>query len=334
MGQQPDTVYNNLIEVEVTGNRVKESVTSTAPLFKLDDAKMKRLGVTDITDALHRMPGMNIRDYGGAGGMKTVSVRGLGSTHTGVIYDGVTLSDAQSGTIDLSRYSLDNVDDLSLVIGDNNDIFTTAKASSSAATIIINTGSVPSMSDSLWHLKAQMRVGSFGLLNPYVKFGKSFHKTFSFSAIGEYIYGKNNYPYTLRNGILVTRERRDNSRMNSGHGELNFRWSPASASALDAKIYYYDNNRQLPGPVVLYNPKSDDTLHDRNLFGQLSYSNTSLEKWKFRAIAKFNWDATYYHEVDGKYTGGFKDENYVQRETYLSGSVLSHPQEKLALSYA
>ena len=75
MGERPDTLYNNLVEIEVTARRVKEDVLSTAPLFRFDDAKLKTMGVTDLTDALHRMPGLNIRDYGGAGGMKTVSSR-------------------------------------------------------------------------------------------------------------------------------------------------------------------------------------------------------------------------------------------------------------------
>lgn len=336
MGSQPvaaDSVYN-LQEFEITANRIKKDVTSTAPLFHLDDEKLKSLGVTDLTDALHRMPGLNIRDYGGAGGMKTVSVRGFGSTHTGVVYDGVALSDAQSGQIDLSRYSLDNVDDISLLIGDNSDIFTSARAAASAASIIINTGSVPVMNDSLWHLTGQLRVGSFALVNPYIKTGKTFNRHFSFSAIGEYTYARNNYPFTLRNGLEVTRERRDNSRMNSGHAELNARWRPTLLSAFDAKLYYYDNDRELPGPVVLYNTKSDDTLHDKNFFGQLTYSNNSLSKFKFRAIAKFNIDATYYHEVDNKYSGGFKDENYIQREVYASGSVLYLPLERLSFNYS
>lgn len=333
-GEKPDSLYNNLEELEVTAAKADESVLSTAPLFRIDDEKMKTLGVTDLTDALHRMPGLNIRDYGGAGGMKTVSVRGFGSTHTGVVYDGVPLSDAQTGTIDLSRYSLDNVDDLSLIIGDNNDIFTSAKASASAASIVINTGSVPGPDDSAWHLTGQLRAGSFWLVNPYLKIVKSLSRKFSFSAIGEYTYAKNNYPFTLRNGQHTTRERRDNSRMNSGHVELNSRWRLSSASALDAKVYYYDNDRQLPGPVVLYNPVSDDTLHDKNFFGQLTFTDATLRKFKFRGIAKFNWDATYYHEVDGKYSAGFKDEDYVQRETYISGSVLYTPITSLSLSYA
>lgn len=333
-GERPDSLYNDLEEIEVTARRVKEDVLSTAPLFRFDDEKLKTMGVTDLTDALHRMPGLNIRDYGGAGGMKTVSVRGLGSNHTGVIYDGVALSDAQSGQIDLSRYSLDNVDDLALVVGDNNDIFTSARASASAATIVVNTGSIPAITDSLWHFTAQLRVGSFGLVNPYVKVGKTLSRRFSFSAVGEFTHAKNDYPFTLRNGIQVTRERRDNSRMNSGHAELNGCWRLTDRSTLEGKLYYYDNDRQLPGPVVLYNPFSDDTLHDRNFFGQLTYNNHSLSRWKLRAAAKFNWDDTFYHEVDGKYSGGFRDEKYIQREVYMAGSALYTPIEQLSLSYS
>lgn len=334
MAEQPDSVYRELDEFEVVSQRIKEDVSSSAPIFTLNNEKMKVMGVTDLTDALHRLPGLNIRDYGGAGGMKTVSVRGLGTTHTGVVYDGIVLSDCQSGKIDLSRYSLDNVDDLALVIGDNSDIFLPAKASASAATIVINTGSVPAMSDSKLHLTAQLRGGSFGLINPYVKIGKRIGKSLSVSAIGEYTYARNNYPFTLFNGILVTKEHRDNSRMNSGHGEINARWQIRDASYMDGKIYYYDNDRQLPGPVVLYNPISDDTLHDRNFFGQLSYMDTSLSKFKFRALAKFNWDATYYHEVDGKYSAGYNDDNYIQRETYLSGSALYTPTDRLSFNYS
>lgn len=334
MGEQPDSVYHQLDDIEVVAQRIKEEVSSSSPTFKLSDEKLKLMGVTDMADALHRLPGLNIRDYGGAGGMKTVSVRGLGTTHTGVIYDGIVLSDCQSGKIDLSRYSLDNVDDVSLVIGDNNDIFIPAKASASAATIIINTGSVPEWNDSIWHFTGQLRIGSFGLINPYIKIGKRLGKTFSFSAIGDYLHAKNNYPYTLYNGILVTKERRNNSLMNSGHGELNFKWRLTLGSIFEAKTYYYDNNRQLPGPVVLYNPMSDDTLYDKNFFGQLVYSNYSLSKFSFKALAKFNWDATYYHEVDGKYTAGYNDDNYIQRETYVSGSALYVPNDVLSFNYS
>lgn len=329
-----DTAGRNLQEFEVVSERVRREVTSTAPLFNLTNERMKTMGVTDISDALHRLPGINIRDYGGAGGMKTVSVRGFGTTHTGVIYDGIVLSDCQSGKIDLSRYSLDNVGSLSLIVGDNSDIFVPAKASASAASIIISSMSVPGPMDSLWHVTGQMRFGSFGTYNPYFKVGKSLTPKFSFSVIGEYTHAKNNYPFTLENGKLVTRERRNNSMMNSWHGEINTRWRLTPASMLDAKVYYYDNNRQLPGPVILYNPICNEKLRDRNFFGQLTYKNLSLSKFSFQGLAKFNWDASLYHDEDGKYPGGILDEDYFQREVYVSGSALYVPTDKLAFNYS
>ena len=329
-----DTAGRNLQEFEVVSERVRKEVTSTAPLFNLTNERMKTMGVTDISDALHRLPGINIRDYGGAGGMKTVSVRGCGTTHTGVIYDGIVLSDCQSGKIDLSRYSLDNVGSLSLIVGDNSDIFVPAKASASAASIIISSMSVPGPMDSLWHVTGQMRVGSFGTYNPYFKVGKSLTPKFSFSVIGEYTHAKNNYPFTLENGKLVTRERRNNSMMNSWHGEINTRWRLTPASMLDAKVYYYDNNRQLPGPVILYNPICNEKLRDRNFFGHLTYKNLSLSKFSFQGLAKFNWDASLYHDEDGKYPGGILDEDYFQREVYVSGSALYVPTDKLAFNYS
>ena len=329
-----DTAGRNLQEFEVVSERVRKEVTSTAPLFNLTNERMKTMGVTDISDALHRLPGINIRDYGGAGGMKTVSVRGFGTTHTGVIYDGIVLSDCQSGKIDLSRYSLDNVGSLSLIVGDNSDIFVPAKASASAASIIISSMSVPGPMDSLWHVTGQMRVGSFGTYNPYFKVGKSLTPKFSFSVIGEYTHAKNNYPFTLENGKLVTRERRNNSMMNSWHGEINTRWRLTPASMLDAKVYYYDNNRQLPGPVILYNPICNEKLRDRNFFGHLTYKNLSLSKFSFQGLAKFNWHASLYHDEDGKNPGGNLDEDYFQREVYVSGSALYVPTDKLAFNYS
>ena len=81
------------------------------------------------------MPGITLTDYGGAGGLKTVSVRGFGSKHTLVVYDGVGLSNNQSGSIDVSRYSLDNVSDMALVVGDGDDIFQPARNMASAASL-------------------------------------------------------------------------------------------------------------------------------------------------------------------------------------------------------
>ena len=99
----------HLSSAEVLGVRADASVASAAPVQKLDTASIRRMGVTSTADALRRFAGVNLRDYGGAGGLKTVSVRGLGAQHTVVVYDGVTVSNAQQGQIDLGRFSLDRL---------------------------------------------------------------------------------------------------------------------------------------------------------------------------------------------------------------------------------
>lgn len=323
-----------LREVEVVTHRLSKEVKSTAPLYRLSAERMKTLGVTDIADALHRIPGVNLKDYGGAGGLKTVSVRGFGDQHTGVVYDGAVLSDCQSGRIDLSRYSLDNVASLSMVVGDNSDIFIPAKWAASAASVIIESESLPVLSDSLLHVTSQLRVGSFDMVNPYLKFGKRFSRKLAFSAIGDYTYAKNDYPFILKNGYTSSRERRTNSCMNTGHAEVNGRFNFTPKEYFQGKLFYYDNARQLPGQVVLYVSGNNENLHERNFFGQLSYRNQNSSTRQIQGFVKYNWDASLYTDKNGKYPGGMLVDDYRQREVYASVSYLAELAPHFAVSYS
>ena len=139
VGMGQDSIRTEHLQEVKVNARQHRILTSTSPLQLLDKGDMLRLGVTDMADALHRMPGINLRDYGVAGGMKTVAVRGFGAGHTGVSYDGVLLSECQGGEIDVSRYSLDQVQTLRLTIGDNDDIFISARQASVAALLAIET---------------------------------------------------------------------------------------------------------------------------------------------------------------------------------------------------
>ena len=82
---------------------------------------------------------MTVKDYGGIGGLKTVSIRSLGAQHTAVGYDGITLTDCQTGQIDIGRFSLDNVDRLSLNNGQSDNIFQPARFFASAGILNIQT---------------------------------------------------------------------------------------------------------------------------------------------------------------------------------------------------
>ena len=331
---QTDTIVGRVHELEgvtVTESQRRHTLTSTAPLHLLDRRDMLSMGITDMADALHRLPGITLRDYGGAGGMKTVSVRGFGAKHTGVSYDGVMLSECQSGEIDLSRYSLDIVEGLSLTIGDNDDIFIPARQSSTPAVLNIETLRMRT-DDTRPHLTAQVKQGSFGLISPFVRYEQNLSNRFAFSLVGEYTYADNDYPYSIQNGNETVSDRRSNSRMNSWHGELNFLYQTNRVSRLSGKLYYYDNDRQLPGQVHYYTNLSGEALRDRNAFGQLLYQTRWDDKLSLKWLAKYNWAESVYR--DRMMQGGVNDASYWQREVYSSAVLLYTPDERWAMDYS
>lgn len=322
---------HELQEVMVIEDVQKRQITSTAPLHILNNDWFIKSGITDIGDALNRLPGITLRDYGGAGGMKTASVRSFGAQHTGVCYDGIMLSECQSGQIDVSRYSLDNVEYISLTIGDNDDIFIPAKNASTPAVLNIQTIQAPT-SDLKPHLTTQIKFGSFGYISPFIKYEQNFSNKFAFSILGEYVYADNNYPFKLKNISIVTKEHRTNSRMNSGHGEGNIVWNIDNNNQIIGKLYYYDNNRLLPGQVRYYTNISKEELHDQNFFAQILYKTHNSKDLSFKWNSKFNWAASKYK--DGTYKGGINDADYWQRELYTSACLLYAPTKEWSFNYS
>lgn len=328
IGSASDSAYV-LRDAVVVGRRA-DGAARTAPVSKLDFGQMQRHGITDMSDAVRRLPGVLLRDYGGACGLKTVSARGFGASHTAVVYDGIALGDAQSGQIDISRYTIDNVKDLSLAIGDNDDIFTTARAAASAAVLSISSFA---KADSL-QFQFQAKAGSFGLISPSARLGLPIGSKASLTAVGDFIYADNDYPFKLVNGQTITTERRSNSWMRQGHGELNITYRPASNASLITKVYFYNSNRHLPGPVVYYNNVSHEALRDRNVFAQAQYKCFFSQSVSLMANAKWSYQSQRYSDVSGIYPGGFLDQRYWQREYYAAAALLWTPARSWAVDYS
>ena len=93
-----DTIAGEVHRMEgvtVTERRLPVSLTAGAPVQRMEKAELERMGALDVSDAVRHFSGVSVKDYGGIGGMKTVSVRSLGAQHTAVSYDGVAVGDCQ-----------------------------------------------------------------------------------------------------------------------------------------------------------------------------------------------------------------------------------------------
>lgn len=138
--QKVDTTHTYFIpEVTVSDIYQTREVRSTAPLQLFSKEALKNLHALQVSDAVKHFAGVTVKDYGGIGGLKTVSIRSLGAQHTAVGYDGIAITDCQTGQIDIGRFSLDNVDQLSLSNGQSDNIFQPARFFASAGILDIQT---------------------------------------------------------------------------------------------------------------------------------------------------------------------------------------------------
>lgn len=332
--QEPaDTTGNGLRRmpgVTVTGRRLPASLSAGAPLQRMERCDLERLGALEVADAVRHFAGASVKDYGGIGGMKTVSVRSLGAQHTAVCYDGVAVSDCQSGQVDISRFSLDNVSALSLTIGQGDDIFLPARMLASAGVLAIETAR-PDFGRSPFRLSAKVKAGSFGLANPSLSAAFRLGRGVALAFDGDYLRADGNYPFEYVNGTKRIEAKRNNSDIQTYRGEVNLYASLRGDQELRAKAYLFHSGRGLPGSVVYDNPYAEERLHDRNYFGQLNYEAHFSPRWKLKAGGKFNY--TWNRDADRK-AAGWQDDRFKQTETYLTATLWGELLRGLSFSLA
>ena len=319
-------------EVVVKENRKMKELRSTTPLQILDVNKLRQNGAMQVSDAAKLFSGVVIKDYGGIGGLKTISIRSLGAAHTAVSYDGITISDAQTGQIDLGKLSLDNVDVISLNSGQSDNIFQPARLFSAAGVLNIKT-LTPVFIKKEINATASLKAGSFGLVNPNVRIENKWSPVLSSSVSVDYLHINGSYPYTLINGDATERRHRKNSDMESLKAEANVYATFSEHQKAGLKAYYYQSERGLP-TNILYNTYAGQRLWDKNFFAQASYDNRFNSKWSLLANAKFNWAYNRYYDPAVHNIDGFNDNHYYQNEYYASATVMYRPTPSLSFSLA
>ena len=109
------------------------------PSQTLNGEQLERLSTLNVADALRYFSGVQLKDYGGVGGIKTVNIRSMGTNHLGISYDGIELGNAQNGQIDLGQFSLDNVEEITLFNGQKSAILQPATDFGHAGSVYIRT---------------------------------------------------------------------------------------------------------------------------------------------------------------------------------------------------
>ena len=305
-----------LDEVVVTAKALSKEVI---PVQQLAGAQLQRLGAHSVADAIRYFSGVQIKDYGGVGGLKTVNIRSMGTNHVGVFYDGIELGNAQNGTVDLGRFSLDNMEAVTLYNGQKSALLQPAKDFASAGSIYLQSRTPRFAAGERQHVKSTFKTGSFGVVNPSIVWDRRLNERISSSVSAEYMYTTGRYKFTYRveDSYDTTAVRRNGDvtavRLEGGL------FGSIKGGYWRAKAYLYRSERGYPGAVVKNKFSHEDRQWDTNVFAQGSFRKEFSPRYSLLINAKYAYDYLHYL-ADPRRDEAlmYVNNRYYQHETYVS----------------
>ena len=268
-------------EVEVYGKR------PLATAQKLSGTDLQALSTTSVADALKYFAGVQIKDYGGLGGLKTINVRSMGAQHVGVYVDGIRITNAQNGQVDLGKFSLSSMESVQLYNANKLDNCQSASEYASGATVYLRTRRPGKDSVSV-----QLRRASFSTYmvkgNAQFKVQSSKFKVLnglSGFVDGEWTDTRGDYPFRYHSQYEDTVGRRANS-------DISYRRIEGALfrGGFSSHLYYYESERGCPGGIV--RRLSDKYINvgrewDRDFFVQASWQQEFAGHHRVKVNAKY-----------------------------------------------
>ena len=332
-GETQDSVQvHHIQEVVVTSRLISRE---TIPSQTLGGEELKKLNSLSVADALRYFSGLQLKDYGGVGGIKTVNIRSMGTNHLGIFYDGIELGNAQNGQIDLGQFSLDNVEEISLYNGQRSAIFQPASDFGNAGSVYIRTKAPRFMLGKRYNLSVKAKYGS--------------SDTFRFSSLWEQKLS-DHISSSLSTGVLTSSGRykfryrrvtedntvaydttavRHNGDIWAFRVEGNVRGGIADGY-WNVKAYTYHSERGIPGAIVNNVWRRGERQWDHNTFGQAVFQKSFGDKFSTKALAKYAYYVTRY--VNNDETQIHVDNTYRQQEMYFSTSNVYEILSKWSVS--
>ena len=334
----------------------KPAMREVVPSQKLNGEMLERLNTHSVADALRYFSGIQLKDYGGVGGIKTVNIRSMGTHHLGISYDGVALGNAQNGQIDLGQFSLDNVEEITLYNGQKSAIFQPASDFGNAGSIYIRTkepsfsrkgerlrvGDGTSGMGGKWKENTNLRIkaqyGSSDMFRTSVLWEQRLSETVSSSVSAGFLTasGKYKFRYERRypDGTTAwdTTAVRQNGDIHAERIEANL-YGRLWQGSWQMKGYLYNSARGIPGAIVNNVWRRGERQQDLNTFFQAAYDKSVGDKFATRWLAKYAYYNTHYVNKDS--TQLTVDNRYKQQEIYFStANVLELlPNWSASLSY-
>lgn len=107
-----DTLYKKSKEVLISNSKYQSIISNSIKVDKINENIIEKINPIMSFDLVKYANGLYISDYGGLGGIKTISMRGLASNNTLVMLNGVRLNSNQNGSFDFSTLNISNINEI------------------------------------------------------------------------------------------------------------------------------------------------------------------------------------------------------------------------------
>lgn len=293
------------------------------PSQTLNGEQLEKLNSRSVADALRYFSGIQLKDYGGVGGIKTVNIRSMGTNHLGISYDGVELGNAQNGQIDLGQFSLDNVEEITLFNGQKSAILQPASDFGHAGAIYIRTRAPRFLDGKDYNLKFKATYASSDLFRFSTLWEQRLTPRVSSSLSAEAMTASGKYKFRYRrknpDGTIAydTTAVRQNGDIWAIRAEGNLH-GMLPQGFWKFKAYTYHSERGIPGAIVNNVWRRGERQWDHNTFLQARFQKSFDERFTTQWLVKYAYYNTRY--VNRDTTQMQIDNTYRQQELYLSTS--------------
>lgn len=286
---QADSVYNlpeQVILDSVFGGYNPESHHT---LFLKDSTGT--FGVTGVSaDAvLRQASGVYIRNYGGHGGIKTVSFRGFAANQTTVSINDIPYQMPQSSVIDLNGFYLEGLSGIEVQQSGAGQMQNPGGGNINFLTERVDT-----------RRYFFVGTGSFGEITGGVQHGFKYKKH-QIEVAYQGLSAKDNYPFQI-NG---ERGIRKNAGFFTQRFQVHYHYNPNAAWTLSWFMTGFNTHQGVPGPVLTGQPQQlGDSLFQKDIFYYLKIEHAPR---KFRSLwlpFRYNFSISHHrNDMDAKVSG-------------------------------
>lgn len=284
-------------EVVVDAQSILPRVSrGTQPLAVISRDEIEALNAVDISDAIGFAPGVFVKQYGGLGGLRTLSLRGTSAQQVVLLVDGVRYRTTADGAFDLSNIPAAAVERVEVVRGGNAALY-----GANALGGVINLVTRSSAGRAV-RAAAGGVVGSFG------------ERRFTFDAGGTLdadtweiglnsTTARGDYPFLFDEYGRTGELRRENADFTNLFGRAAWSHSYEQGGKLSLTLQGFQSERGTPGAVVQGNREQlRARLGESDLF-MVVRGSVPVAGWQLSASASGRRNILRYRDPDARLAG-------------------------------